>query len=97
MIVKSFCFDELNESKIDSHTFTLDQIVQVLEHRHVIVPNRKARRGLYLVIGRDDAGSCISIPIEPTGDPEVWRPVTAWPSKSVENFVLEQRGHRNER
>jgi hypothetical protein len=50
--------------------------------------NRKGRRAPYLVIGEDHGGACIAIPIEPTYDEAIWRPVTAWPCKAHERSRL---------
>jgi hypothetical protein len=90
-IIEGFYIDELNESKIDSHALSVEQIIQVIENAYVILPNRKNRKGLYLVIGRDQLGICIAIPIEPTNEPTIWRPITAWPCKESENYILKRR------
>jgi hypothetical protein len=37
-----------------------------------------------LIIGRDRQDQCIAIPIEPTHDRTIWRPVTAWFCKGHE-------------
>jgi hypothetical protein len=41
------------------------------------------------VIGHDNGGACIAVPVEPTHDPSVWRPITAWPCKQSERAKLE--------
>ena len=91
--VETFLFDEENEEKILSHGLSIDQVVQVLTHLKVILPNRKRRRGLFLLIGRDNGGNCISLPIEKTYVNGVWRPITAWLSKKGEETIL----RKNER
>ena len=82
--IEDFLFDDDNEEKIGRHGLTALQLHQVLDNDHVVVPNRRLRRGLYLVVGRDDGGAIITIPIEPTHDPLLWRPITAWPSTKHE-------------
>lgn len=86
--VETFVFDEENEGKIFSHGLSIYQIIQILDNDHVIIPNRKKRRGIYLVIGRDNGGLCISVPIERTNIAKVWRPITAWPCKAGEETIL---------
>ncbi len=87
-----FVIDDMNEAKFARHRLRARQVTQVLGNRHVVVPNRKGRRGLYLVVGRDNGGEFISIPIEPTNDVSVWRPVTAYPSKRHEKSVWQGKG-----
>lgn len=82
--IADFLFDDDNEEKMARHGMTPRSVAQVLDNEHVVVTNRKMRRGLYLVIGRDHGGAAITIPVEPTHDPSVWRPLTAWPSKKHE-------------
>jgi hypothetical protein len=67
-----------------------ERVLEVLGHPFAVKRNRKERRAPYLVIGRDDRGECIAIPIEPTHDPKVWRPVTAWYCKTAEWGFLPQ-------
>ena len=66
------------ESKIWAHRITRRQIHEILGNRLIVVRNRKNRAADYVVIGRDDHGRCITVPILPTEDPTIWRPVTAW-------------------
>lgn len=91
--VAALVIDEVNEDKFwgdggSNRRLTADQVLQVLEHPFVIVRNRKERRALYLLVGRDSSGTCIAIPIEPTYDPVVWRPITAWRCKEAEKALL---------
>ena len=90
-LIEEFLIDDLNETKIGSHGLSVRQIIQVLENKHIIIPNRKRRRGLYLVIGRDNGGNCIAIPVERTYDSRLWRPITAWFCKDSERTLLEKK------
>jgi hypothetical protein len=87
--VADFLFDHENEEEMAVHGLTPRRVIQVLENKHIVVPNRRRRRAQYLIVGRDNGGASITIPIQPTGDPLVWRPVTAWPSKDHERQRLE--------
>jgi hypothetical protein len=88
--VADFLFDHENEEEMAVHGLTPRRVIQVLENKHIVVPNRRRRRAQYLIVGRDNGGASITIPIQPTGDPLVWRPVTAWPSKDHERQRLER-------
>jgi uncharacterized DUF497 family protein len=81
-------FDDENEDKIAAHGLVPEQVEQILDNPHIVVRNRKRRRAMYLVIGRDNGGRCIAVPVEPTNDPVTWRPVTAWPCKDHERSML---------
>ena len=87
--VADFLFDHENEEEMAVHGLTPRRVIQVLENKHIVVPNRRRRRAQYLIVGRDNGGASITIPIQPTGDPLVWRPVTAWRSKDHERQRLE--------
>ena len=84
MLVADFLIDDENIEKFWGHGVSVAQVLQVLDNSFVVVPNRKNRRALYLIIGRDVSGQCITIPVESTYDPVLWRPVTAWLCKASE-------------
>lgn len=86
--VETFLFDDENEEKIGIHGLSIRQVSQVLDNSFVITRNRKRRRGVYLIIGTDNGGNCIAIPIEATHRPGEWRPITAWPCKDAERALL---------
>ena len=60
---EAFLIDDKNEEKITSHNLS---VMQVLDNVHIVLRNRKRRRGLYLVIGMDNGGACVAVPVEPT-------------------------------
>jgi hypothetical protein len=74
--------------KMWRHGITTDQADAVLLGRSVIIRNRPDRAAPYMLIGRDDQGRCLTIPIVPTDDPLVWRVVTAWYCKPSEAAKL---------
>jgi hypothetical protein len=82
--VLDFEVDEGNEWKFWAHGLTREVVAQVLRNNWRTIRNRKHRAAQYLLIGRDNAGRCITIPIAQTHNPVVWRPVTAWPCKPSE-------------
>ncbi len=94
-VISVFLIDDDNEEKFWSHKLSVDQIIQVLDGPHLVVRNKKNHRASYLVIGMDDSGHCISIPIEPTYEHDVWRPVTAWLcGKGEATFLKNAKGKK---
>jgi len=88
--IRAFLFDDVNEAKLAAHGIRPEQLDQLLDEEFVAFPNRKERRGLYLVIGRDWGGMCIAAPVEATHDRYLWRPITAWPCKDSEATRLDR-------
>ena len=95
--IYDFLFDDDNEREVAAHGVMPIEILQVLENQSVIQPNRRARRGTFLLIRVTNGGSCLAIPIESTHAPGIWRPITAWPCKRSEFAKLPeaQGGHRD--
>jgi uncharacterized DUF497 family protein len=90
--VEDLSFDEVNLDKFAEHGVSARQVRQLLDDPFLVLPNRRNRRAPYLLLGRDHGGACLAVPIEPTGDPEVWRPVTAWLCKESERAILTRHG-----
>ena len=67
--VADFLFDHENEEEMAVHGLTPRRVIQVLENNHIVVPNRRRRRARYLIVGRDNGGASITVPIQATGDP----------------------------
>jgi len=93
--IAAFQFDDKNIEKFATHGLTDRQVDQILDNEFLVVPNRKTGRGSYLLLGTDNGGACIAAPVEPTTDPEVWRPITAWPCKDSEHSYLERAKRRS--
>ena len=70
--ITDFAFDDDNEDKMATHGVSPDRAAQVLDNDHVILSNRKSRRGSFLIVGRDNGGAFITVPVEPTHDPTIW-------------------------
>lgn len=86
--VVELVFTDSGEDKLWSHGITTDQAQSVLLGRVVISRNRAGRTAPYLLIGRDDHGRCLTLPIVPTDQRGVWRVITGWPCKSSEAAKL---------
>ena len=87
-LIYGFHFTDDCLDKLTAHGLRDWQVEQILGNEHVIVPNRKRRRAQYLVIGYNDGGTCITVPVERTPDPVIWRPITGWLSKESERARL---------
>lgn len=94
--IENFLIDDENEEKFAAHRVSARQVVQILDNVHIVLRNKRGYRGVYLVIGKDNGGACIAVPVEPTHDPILWRPITAWPCKPGERTLLEERGRQYE-
>jgi uncharacterized DUF497 family protein len=89
-VIVGFVFDEENEEKFLNHSVQPAQVEQVLGNPFVIIKNRRGRRARYLLIGRDQGGGYITVPIEKTEIIGYWRPITAWHSKRRELVIYKQ-------
>lgn len=87
-VIASFVYDDENEDKLWEHGIVREQVDDVQTRPHTVRRNRRHRRAPLMVIGLDRSGQCIAIPVEPTYDPVVWRPVTAWYCKESEAVRL---------
>lgn len=84
IMIYDFEISEEVEDHVWRHRISRDQLSEVLVHRWITIPNRKGRTATHIVIGRDNQGRCIAIPIVATDDPTIWRPITAWYCKPSE-------------
>lgn len=82
--VAELVFTDAAEDKLWSHGITTDQAQSVLLGRLVITRNRAKRAATYVLIGRDEQGRCLAIPIVPTDHRLVWRAITGWYCKPGE-------------
>jgi hypothetical protein len=79
-----FIFTERTIEKLQAHGVTVQQLREVLANRNVLKRNRKQRAASHMLIGFDDHDRCLAIPVAPTDDPLIWRPITAWYCKPSE-------------
>ncbi|MDF3042196.1 MAG: hypothetical protein K0Q71_4902 [Thermomicrobiales bacterium] len=86
--VADFQFSERAAAKMWEHGIHFHQLSEVLNHPRFAVRNRKNHAADYLLIGRDNSGRCITIPMLPTDNHHLWRPITAWYCKPSEAAKL---------
>ncbi|HZS00395.1 MAG TPA: hypothetical protein VFE37_16895 [Chloroflexota bacterium] len=91
--VEAFVWDDRNLDEIARHGLRFWEVDEVLLGPYRVDPNRPGRRASHLLIGRTENGECVAVPIEPTADRAIWRPVTAWRCKRSEWARLAQMRH----
>ena len=86
--VLDLLISERADDKMGIRGIGIDQVLDMLDNPYVVDRNRRNRAAEYLFIGRDNSGRCITVPILPADEPEVWRAVTAWYCKPSEAAKL---------
>jgi uncharacterized DUF497 family protein len=81
-------WDEENKAHATRHGVSLREIVDMTETGPwVIVGDTKGRRDRRRVIGWTGTGRAVTLVVEWTSEPGVFRPITSWPA-SVEEIAL---------
>ena len=62
--IRGFLFDDANEEKLAAHGLARRQVEQILHNEYIRVRNRAERRGTHLIIGTDNGGRCIAVPVQ---------------------------------
>lgn len=86
--IVGFDLTDTAEAKFWTHGIRPEQVEAVLDRRWSVIRNRPDRAAPFVLIGRDEQGRCLAIPIMPTNDRLIWRPITAWYCKSSEAAKL---------
>ena len=71
-----------------SHGIVPEQVHAILFGHVVVTRNRPNRAAPFILIGRDEQGRCLAIPVAPTHDRLIWRVITAWYCKPSEAAKL---------
>lgn len=66
--VAELIFTDAAQDKLWSHGITTDQAQSVLLGPVVVLRNRAGCAAPYILLGRDEQGCCLAIPIVPTED-----------------------------
>jgi hypothetical protein len=91
--VDEFAWDPENIEKVHAHGLRPDDIDDALDSGPAFFRNRRDRRGMYQLVGRDRSGRYITVVIEPSARGRgVWRPITAWFSKQGEITKARKQG-----
>lgn len=89
--VSALILDEHNLAEMARHGVSAAEVVQVIANRHVTAPNRRGEERSILLIGENDGGRVLTIPLAPTDDPTTWRPATAFDSSRHQRTVFRRR------
>ena len=82
--VQDLAFDDRNRAKLEVHGLSLSDALEVLEENPRLMRNPSEGGAPYVLIGPNFWGRIITLPIDPTTDPVVWRPRTGYPSSAAE-------------
>ena len=77
-------FDEWNEDEMWAHRVSADEVRQVLDNAPAFVPNKRAHPAPVVMLGQTYGGRWLTVPLDKTARPAVWRPATAWDSTKAE-------------
>ena len=83
-------FDDDNVEHIHAHGVFPEEIEQVTGNRYATARNRRAPASRIMMFGFTDGGRALSVVLEATQDPAVWRPVTAWDATPEERQIVER-------
>src|SRR5207253_10921910 len=89
--IRAFAYDEGNLWEMGRHGVSALECDQALENGLAIRRNRRDRAAEWIAFGRTDGGDCLAIPVDPTDQPGIWRPATAWRCKPHEWRPLARR------
>jgi hypothetical protein len=62
----------------ERHHIDTEQVRSLNKRRYVVTRNHRRAATPYLLIGEDEQGRCITVPVAPTDDPLTWRVASAW-------------------
>lgn len=89
--VLDLLFDDRNLAKLGSHGLTLRDALEVLEEDPRLMRGSSPENAPYVLIGPNAVGTVITLPIDPTHEPGVWRPRTGYPSSQAEIARYQER------
>ncbi|MGI9020092.1 MAG: hypothetical protein ACR2G3_05215 [Solirubrobacterales bacterium] len=85
-------FDDHNEAKLARHGLVPEEILQLLSERHITRQNPKGPAARIQLIGQTHGGRVLTVLLDPTDDPSVWRPVTGWDAEAEETKLFDRYG-----
>jgi uncharacterized DUF497 family protein len=89
--VEDLVIDDRNEEKFARHGVTAREVRQVVEEENLrVFRNKKTDDNApYILVGKTRGGRLLTVAIDPTENPGVWRPRTAWDSSESERTRYE--------
>jgi hypothetical protein len=92
--IADFDFTDRAIAKLWRHGIDIEQLYAVLSYPWIVVRNREDRAASHVLLGTDNLGRCLAIPIAETDDSLIWRPITARYCKPGEATTLRKRRTR---
>jgi hypothetical protein len=88
--VFALAFDDRNLAKLAMHGLAMRDALEVLDEDPRLMLNLSPDGAPYVLIGPTAAGRMVTLPIDPTPEPGVWRPRTGYPSSDSEALRYEE-------
>ena len=82
--IETFLIDAALEAALEEYGLSAAKVVETLDGRLAWFSTDDDVRGDFYLVDIDHAGVHITMPIVPTHEPGVWRPLAAWPSTDEE-------------
>jgi hypothetical protein len=82
--VLALAFDDRNLAKLAAHGLTMRDALDVLDEDPRLMLNKSPEGAPYVLIGPTAVGRMVTLPIDPTNEPGVWRPRTGYASSDAE-------------
>jgi len=89
--IRALVWDEQNEKHIATHGVTPREVNQIVENPHIVVKNRKHRRGQLLMIGSTHGGRVLTVALARAKSKDAWRPTTAYAATDAQRRLLERQ------
>jgi uncharacterized DUF497 family protein len=86
--VELFEWDDRNVEHLARHAVSVADIEQLTGNSNIIVRNFRTGVDRFYLIGHTNGRRCLTVSIEATDDPGVWRPITAHDSSAREIRAL---------
>lgn len=88
--VEGLAFDDRNRAKLLAHRVTIREAYEMLWTSPKAFKNPSQGGAPYVLIGPTESGRMITLPIDATEEPEIWRPRTGYPSSPRETRRYER-------
>jgi hypothetical protein len=84
MEIRQLQWDDANRDELARHRIADSEAQELLDVDEWVADTHPAYPGQVRIIGRTRSGRWLTVALEPTARPEVWRPITGWDSTPTE-------------
>lgn len=85
--VSSLDWDDENVSHIAKHDVAPDDVEYALANAPLFFRNLPGRSATHVMVGQDDLGRVLYVPILCVEPPDVWRVISAWESRFARRLL----------